>query len=134
MNTDPIENLPYSGESPQDRLAHQRYLVDVQRGKSLLQLKAVAKEVTPDIRNSWSARSFTAVSTPEGIFDAVVCNVSYHYNKHGSKYGSIRLMTQTAKQYFQQHRQKATTTNFGLLKFPDGSLFEPDGRIVTYVG
>ncbi len=134
MGANDIEHLPYKGESPQDRLAYQRYLADIKRGKSLLQLKAVAREMTPDIRQSWSARSFTVVSTPEGDFDAVVCNISYHFNKHGSKYGSIRVMTQEAKRYFQQYRQQATPNGFGLLKLPNGSLFELDGRIVTYTG
>jgi hypothetical protein len=74
------------------------------------------------------------VSTPDGDFDAVVCNVSYHFHAHGQKYGSIRLMTQLAKQFFEQQRQQAVDNGYGLLKLPDGSLFERDGRIVTYVG
>ena len=134
MASDKIENLPYSGESPKDPLARDRYLADVRRGKSLLQLKAVADQMTPDIRLSWSARSFTAVSTPEGEFDAVVCNVAYHFHKHGQRHGSIRSMTEHAKQYLLQHRQHAIDNGNGLLKLPDGSLFERDGRIITYVG
>jgi hypothetical protein len=134
MGVNDIEHLPYNGEPPQDRFAHQQYLADLKRGKSLIQLKAVASEMTPDVRQSWSVRSFTSVSTPEGNFDAIVCNASYHYNKHGSKYGSIRLMTQQAKRYFQQHRHQATPNGFGLLKLPNGSLYETDGRIVTFVG
>ena len=134
MGPNDREYLPYRGESPQDRLAYERYLVDVKRGKSFLQLKAVASQMTPDIRRSWSARSFTAVSTPEGEFDAVICNVSYHFHTHGHKYGSIRFMTQHAQQYFEQNRQQAVDNAYGLLRFPDGSLFESDGRIVTYVG
>ena len=97
MGLNDREYLPYRGESPQD-LAYERYLADVKRGKSFLQLKAVASQMTPDIRRSWSARSFTAVSTPEGEFDAVICNVSYHFHTHGHKYGSIRFMTQHAQQ------------------------------------
>jgi hypothetical protein len=73
---DQLEFLPYRGESAQDRLAFDLYLADVKRGKSLLQLKAVASQITSDIRRSWSARSFTAVSTPGGVFDAIVCNIS----------------------------------------------------------
>src|ERR671939_370238 len=107
MNHDDVEHLLYSGESPEDRFAYQRYLNDIKRGKSLFQLKAVAREMTLDIRRSWSERSFTPVSTPEGNFDAVVCNVSYHFHKHGSKYGSIGLMTQEAREYFLKHRQEA---------------------------
>jgi hypothetical protein len=90
--------------------------------------------MTLDIRQSWSERTFTPVSTPEGNFDAIVCNVSYHYNKHGSKYGSIWLMTHQAKMYFQQHRHEATVNSAGLLRLPNGSLYEKDGRIVTFVG
>ena len=134
MGPNEREYLPYRGESPQDRLAYERYLADVKRGKSSLQLQAVEAQMTPDIRQSWSARSFTAVSTPEGEFDAVVCNVSYHFHTHGQRYGSIRLMTEQAKRYFEQHRQQAVDNAYGLLRLPDGSLFERDGRIVTYVG
>jgi len=100
----------------------------------LLQLKAVAKQMSSDIRRSWSPRSFTAVTTPEGQFDAVVCTVSYHFHKHGQTYGSIRVMTHKAMQYFEEHRNEAVDCGNGLLRFPDGSLFERDGRIVTYVG
>lgn len=128
------EYLPYRGESAQDRVAYEQYLVDVKRGKSLLQLRAVETQMTPDLRQSWSARSFTAVSTPDGEFDAVVCNVSYHFHAHGQKYSSIRLMTQQAKRYFDEHRQQAVDNGYGLLRLPNGSLFERDGRIVTYVG
>jgi hypothetical protein len=134
MGFDDREYLPYGGESPHDPFAYERYLADIERGKGLLQLKAVASEMTQEIRQSWSPRSFTAVVTPEGEFDAVVCNVSYHFHKHGEKYGSIRLMTDQAKQYFEQHRQEASLTEEGLLRFPDNSLFTLDGRIVTYVG
>ena len=132
--TDGIEYLPSRGESSLDRLAFQRYMSDVSRGKSLLQLKAVAAQMTPEIRQSWSARSFTAVSTPEGEFDPVVCNVSYHFHTHGQKYGSIYAMTRAARQYFEQHRQEGADNGQGLLRLPDGSLFESDGRIVTFVG
>ena len=129
---DPMEFLPCRGESAQDRLAFDLYLADIKRGKSLFQLKAVASQMTSDIRRSWSARSFTAVSTPEGVFDAVVCNVSYHFHAHGQKYRSIRVMTEKANGYFAQNRQRAVYNGYGLLKLP-GGLFERDGRIVTYV-
>jgi hypothetical protein len=134
MGPNDREYLPYRGESPQDRLAYEQYLADVKRGKSSLQLTAVATEMTPEIRRSWSARSFTGVSTPEGEFDAVVCNVSYHFHTHGQRHGSIHLMTQQAKRYFEQHHEQAVDNGYGLLRLPDGSLFECDGRIVTYVG
>lgn len=106
---------------------------DVRRGKSLMQLQAVQSEITPAIRQSWSARSFTPVWTPAGVFDEVVCNISYHFNKHGSKYYSITQMTEAARQYFAQNRSKAVTNAQGLLKLPDGSIYETDGRIVTFV-
>ncbi|MCP5117087.1 MAG: hypothetical protein GY953_40195 [bacterium] len=133
MGSSRRERLPYTGESAQTRLSYERYLADAERGKTALQLKAVAEQMTPDIRRSWSARSFTAVSTPVGDFDALICNVSYHFHKHGQKYGNIRLYTQAARRHFIQHRQHAVADQQGLLKLPEGR-FEPDGRIVTYFG
>jgi hypothetical protein len=133
MALDTKEALPYKGESPRDNLAYNRYQHDVSRGKSLLQLKAVSDQMTAFIRRSWSPRSFTAVTTPEGEFDAVICNVSYHFNKHGAQHGNIRAMTLQAVRYFKEHRGEAVATQNGLLKFPNGSIYEKDGRIVTYV-
>jgi len=126
-----MERLPYQGESATDRFAYERYRDDIARGKSLLQLLAVQRAITPEIRKCWSPRSFTSVQTPEGIFDDVVCNISYHFHKHGAKYGSIEFMTLAAKQYFRQNRHLAVHSA-GLLRLPNGSLFEPDGRIVTF--
>ncbi len=80
-----VERLPYQGESPADRLAFEQYLNDVQRGKSLLQLIAAKKTTTRQIRRSWSPRTFTAVHTLQGIFGSVICNISYHFNKHGAR-------------------------------------------------
>jgi hypothetical protein len=134
MAHDDTEDLPSEGESARDHHAYKRYLHDVNRGKSLLQPKAVASQMTGDIRRSWSPRSFTAVNTPEGRFDAVVCNASYHFHKHGQKHGSIRAMTRQAVEYFAKHRQEAVDAGNGLLRLPNGSLYEQDGRIVTYVG
>ncbi|MGA8341090.1 MAG: hypothetical protein WB781_04060 [Candidatus Sulfotelmatobacter sp.] len=125
-----VERLPYQGESPADRLAFEQYLNDVQRGKSLLQLIAAKKATTRQIRRSWSPRTFTAVHTPQGIFDDVICNISYHFNKHGARYGTVALMTQAAQQYFRQNRPQAVLSS-GLLKLP-GGVFELDGRIVTF--
>ena len=133
MSSASNEHLPYGGESAQDRLAYEQYLADVKRGKSALQLKAVAEQLTPDIRRNWSARSFTSVTTPEGGFDALVCNVAYHFHTHGQKHGSIRVYTRAAREYFEQHRQEAVAGPNGMLKLPLG-VFEVDGRIVTYVG
>lgn len=132
---DDIEYLLYGGEAPQNQAAFQRYLAEVQRGKSLLQLQAVAAAITPAIRQSWSARSFTPIQTSHGRFDQVVCNVSYHFHKHGQKYGTIQRMTDEARRYFLSHRAEAEVRKTdGLLVFPNGSLYEPDGRIVTFVG
>jgi hypothetical protein len=134
MATNETESLLYGGESPENVSAFQRYLLDVQRGKSLLQLKAVADDLTPQLRQWWSPRSFTPVQTSEGVFDEVVCNVSYHFYKHGQKYRTVRLMTEAALRFFREHRQEASVRQRdGLLQFPDGSLFEVDGRIVTFV-
>ena len=133
MPTNNPEHLPYSGESAQDRLAYAKYLQDAQRGKTALQLKAVAEQVTAEIRRSWSARSFTAVVTPVGEFDAIVCNISYHFHKHGQKYGTIALYTQAAKAYLTQHQPQAVLTPEGTLKLPQGT-YERDGRIITFAG
>jgi hypothetical protein len=126
----PVERLPYQGETASDRLAYENYLQDVKRGKSLLQLIAAKKATTPQIRKSWSARSFTAVQTPQGIFDDVICNISYHFNKHGAPYGTVAAMTLAAQQYFRESRHLARLEN-GILKLPRGN-FEPDGRIITF--
>jgi hypothetical protein len=135
MSKDEIEYLPYGGESPRSWTVFQQYLSEVQRGKSLLQLKAVAAGITPEIRRSWSARSFTKVQTSDGEFDEVVCNISYHFHKHGQKYGDIRRMTDAALRAFLEHRHEATVRETdGILRLPDGSLFEVDGRIITFVG
>ena len=72
----PVERLPYQGQSASDRQAYENYRKDVKRGKSLPQLMAAKKATTPQIRSSWSPRSSTAVQTPQGIFDVVICNIS----------------------------------------------------------
>ena|SRR5437660_5762382 len=131
----PIERLPYSGESPQDRFAYQRYLYELrERGKSLLQLTTVASEITPWIRQSWSPRTFTGVVTSAGEFDALVCNISYHFNKRaieGGGFASITSMTLEAQQHFRANRQHAELQPNGTLKLPKGT-FEMDGRIITF--
>lgn len=65
MNPAEYEHLPYAGESAQDSQAFARYLADVKRGKTGLQLKAVAQQLTPDLRIRWLPQSFTGVVTPE---------------------------------------------------------------------
>ena len=115
-------------------LRTRQYLQDIQRRKSLQQLKAVADSITPDIRQSWSARSFTPVLTSVGRFDEVVCNISYHFHKHGQKYGTIRKMTDEALRYFREHRNQAKVRKDGLLVLPNRSLYEVNGKIVTFVG
>lgn len=135
MSDDNIEYLLYGGESPKSRFAFERYLAEVKRGKSLLQLQAVAEAITPDIRRSWSARSFTPIQTAERVFDEIVCNISYHFWKHGQKYCSIRRMTDEALRFFHKHRCEAKIRKAdGLLVLPGGSLFEPTGKIVTFRG
>jgi hypothetical protein len=133
MSSSGNEHLPYHGESARDRMAYELYLADVQRGKSALQLKAVADQLTPDLRRSWAPRSFTGVSTPVGDFDATVCNVSYHFHAHGQHYGSIRLYTDAAKRYFEQHGRGVKPDAKGLIKLPSG-VFDSVGRIVTFFG
>jgi hypothetical protein len=89
----PTEQMPYRGESPQDRLAFSRYLEKVKRGKSLLALVAMRDALTPAIRRAWHSGSFTAIETSEGRFDELTCNLVYHFGKHGENYASIAQMT-----------------------------------------
>ena len=126
------EHLPFSGESAQDRLAYDRYLEDVKRGKSALQLTAVAAQLTRDLRDSWLPRSFTGVSTSAGDSDAIVCNVSYHFHTHGQKYGNIRMYTDAAKRH-STHRRTAVPDAKGLIRLPFGT-FDRAGRILTFFG
>jgi hypothetical protein len=128
------EYLLYGGEPSDCIFTYQLYLDQVQRGKSLLQLQAVAAAVTPAIRSAWSPRSFTPVITDEGTFDATVCNISYHFHKHGQKYGTVWSMTEAALRNYREHWMEGSLRQTdGLLRLPDGSLYEQDGRIVTFV-
>lgn len=129
-----MEHLMRGGESSQDRLAYERYLDEVKRGKSLLQLKATADALTPDLRVKWAAQSFTPVQTSQGLFDALTCNLAYHFHKHGQKYGTLRAMTDAALRNFHANRAAGRPTTDGLLRTPDGSLYKPSGQIVTFVG
>lgn len=128
----PIEYLPYSGESPQDRKAFAQYMEEVKRGKSLLALVAMRDALTPEIRKCWFVGTFGTIETSEGVFDALICNLSYHFGEHGQRYGTIANMTKAAKRYFDANRATAKLDG-GMLKFPNGSKFTPDGRIVTFI-
>ena len=128
-----MENLPSKGESPKDPKAHADYLKDVERGKSAMQLEAVKKQMTTEIRNSWLPRSFTAVKIPTGQYDATVCCVSYHFHKHGQKYGNIKAYTQAAKRYFEQYKAKPNPDGNGVIKLPKGT-FDKNGKIITFSG
>jgi hypothetical protein len=128
-----VDNLPSKSESPKDRKAHANYLKDVERGKSALQLDAVKKQMTTSIRNSWSPRSFTDVKIPSGQYDATVCNVSYHFHKHGQRYGNIRAYTEAAVKYFEQNHAKAKPDGSGIIKLPKGT-YDKNGKIITFSG
>jgi hypothetical protein len=134
MSNKNVEYLPYRGESASDISAFQRYRAEAAlpkgRGKSLLGLLAVKKEMTPEIHRSWSARSFTPIQTSEGVFDEVVCNIAYHFKEHASKYDNIAQFTRAAQEHFQQFRKVAVLSN-EVLKLPKG-LYEQDGRIITF--
>jgi hypothetical protein len=127
----PIEEMPYRGESAQDRTAFARYMEEVKRGKSLMALMAMRAALTPEIRACWHAGSFGTIRTSQGMFDELTCNLSYHFGKHGEKYGTIANMTAIAMRYFQAHRGEATPRD-GMLVFPNGSIFTPGGKIVTF--
>jgi len=128
-----VELLLSDGEAPEDRMVFEQYLNDVERGKSLLQLQAVADAMTPVIRMAWSARTFTPVKTDIGTFDEIVANISYHFHKHGQKYGTIERMTDEACRYYLAYQDNAEFRD-DHLKYPNGSLYEMDGRIITFVG
>ena len=127
-----IEQLPYRGESPQDRKAFAQYMEEVKRGKSLLALIAMREALTPEIRACWYEGTFGTVETSQGQFDELTCNLSYHFGKHGGRYGTIANMTAIAVRYFKAHRSEARE-EYGKLKFGNGSIFMPDGRIVTWI-
>lgn len=128
----PVEQMPYRGESAQDRHAFAKYMEEVKRGKSLLALMAMRNALTPEIRACWYEGTFGSIETSQGMFDELTCNLSYHFGKHGQKYGTIANMTAIAKRYWQDHRAEAREEN-GVLKFPNGSIFTLDGRIVTFI-
>lgn len=131
MSGKDLEHLPYRGESASDVTAFQRYRSEAtDRGKSLLALVDVRKELTPEIRRCWSARSFTPIQTSEGVFDEVTCNISYHFKEHGSRYDSIAEFTRAALEHFRQFRNLAILSD-GILKLPRGR-YEQDGRIITF--
>jgi hypothetical protein len=96
-------------------------------------LDAVKKQMTTEIRNSWSPRSFTEVKIPSGRYDATVCNVSYHFHQHGQKYGNIRAYTQAAMKYFEQNKTGAVPDSGGVIKLPKGR-FDKNGKIITFSG
>ena len=127
-----IEQLPYRGESPQDRYAFSNYIEEVKRGKSLLALIAMRDALTPEIRACWYAGTFGTIETSQGNFDELTCNLSYHFGKHGDRYASIADMTAIAMRYFRDHRAEAKQVD-GMLRFPNGSIFTQDGRIVTFI-
>jgi hypothetical protein len=126
-----VEQMPYRGESPQDRHAFAQYMDEAGRGKSLLALIEMRKALTLDIRKSWYEGTFTPIETSQGTCDELTCNLAYHFGKHGAKYGDIAKMTTAAQQYFALNRSKAKLID-GKLKFPNGGVFMPDGRIVTF--
>jgi hypothetical protein len=128
----PIEQMPYHGESPQDRHAFARYMEEVKRGKSLLALIAMRNALTPAIRGCWYSGTFGPIQTSQGTFDELTCNLAYHFGKHGEKYGTIANMTAEAKRYFSANRSQGKPEG-GMLKFPNGSIFTTDGRIVTFI-
>jgi hypothetical protein len=68
-----VEQMPYRGESAQDRATFARYIDDVKRGKSLIALVAMRNALTPEIRKSWYAGAFTPIETPQGRFDELTC-------------------------------------------------------------
>jgi hypothetical protein len=116
-----------------DRFAYQRWLENVVSGKCLLQLQAMKAAATPQIRAAWDARTFTDYQFDTEDFDALVCNLSYHFHTHGQKYVTIQAFTQAALNHFLTARSQAVLTPEGLLKLPQG-LYTQQGKIVTFFG
>lgn len=85
-----MEQMPYRGESPQDRHAFAEYMNDVNRGKSLLALIAMRKALTPEIRKNWYEGTFTPIETTQGSFDELTCNLAYHFGKHGANLATLQ--------------------------------------------
>lgn len=129
----PVEHLPYRGELARDAKAFAEYMGDIARGKALSQLKAVQDQLTPDLRKYWASQSFTKVITGAGKFDATVCSLSYHFHKHGQKYGNIRAYTEAARQYLVKNKKGARPDGRGLIKLPQGT-YDKDGRIISFWG
>lgn len=129
-----IEELNYGGELPEDREAFARWTEDLRRGKGLSQLRAIRDALAraPHIRAAWSPRTFTPVRVNGELFDAITCNLSYHFNEHGSRYGTIEAMTREAQDLFLRKRSDAVPHQGTLLKIPKKGIFELDGRIVSF--
>jgi hypothetical protein len=72
------------------------------------------------------------MAVQKSITEDVVCNISYHFNKHGARFGTIAAMTRAAQRYFMENRQPAKL-EVGILKFPNDSKFETEGRIITFI-
>jgi hypothetical protein len=132
-NEPAVEDLPYKGEVARDAKAFAKYMADAARGKTLLQLQAVAGQLTPELRRYWAPQTFTRVVTAAGKFDATVCSVSYHFHTHGQKHGNIRQYTEAARRYFEQNKKKASADAKGIIRLPMGN-FDRDGRIITFWG
>ena len=140
------ENLRSDGEQPANISSFQAYLSDIKRGKGLLQLTAVDKGMTSAIRKRWAKGSFTDVRTDAGAFDAIICTVSYHFHKHGQKYGKISKYTDAAVMYFEKNiddPKKIKSDKGGMVTFKNGSTFKvkkdakgkvKEFKILTFTG
>jgi hypothetical protein len=127
MPCEKTEYLLSGGESPKDVGAYMQYRLDAQRGKTMLQLKAVAEEVNPEVHTHWSPRSFTPIETDVGVFNAIVCNIAYHFHKHGQTFRTVQRMTDEALRAFREHRHEAVIRADGLLQIKDIGLTSPMG-------
>ncbi len=127
------EPLLYGGQDPSSSFTGARFKDEaVGRGKMLLALIAVKQQMTPEIHGSWSPGSSTAVETSEGRFDATVCTVAKHFDKHGSRYGDVRSYTQAGLKYWEQHgRAAAWDEEKKCMWLPHGQ-FTRSGKILTF--
>jgi hypothetical protein len=114
-----------------DRFAYQQWLNWVGSGKSLFQLQAMKEAATPEIRASWVPSTFTPHRIGNEEFDALVCNLSYHFFKHGEHFGTVKRFTDAALLYFRENRAQAEVTPEGHLLLPKGR-YTRTGQIISY--
>jgi hypothetical protein len=125
-----------------DHFRESAYWQSTLSGKSAFQLTAIHNALVnnPALRAAWHPSTFTPYTIQGTTFDALECNLAYHFHKHGQRYGTIELMTAAAQSHFIHHKGDTGLERVKLrdgtagLKLPDNSYYTLDGKIVTFVG